>query len=185
MTRFVTEDSISIGPICIVHHLQKTMWSCFLFLVYFNFSVGHTTTPSHDKFIRDDSRKTGPIGIVHHLQKTMSGGIMLMELSFREQYFCVKLYVCEHSRLGTPVNQHVCIFTEQVFILCEMWFSWTITLWKSILTYIKASQWSSTSFVFKIVQSECSIYWIWCSDWMFFKYEYKNCTQKFDDDEAR
>jgi hypothetical protein len=56
------------------------------------------------------SRKTGPIGIVHHLQKTMSGGIMLMELSFREQYFCVKLYVCEHSRLGTPVNQHVCIF---------------------------------------------------------------------------
>jgi len=86
-----------------------------LFLVYFNFSVGHTKTPSHDKFIRDDSRKTGPIGIVHHLQKTMSGGIMLMELSFREQYFCAKLYICEYSRLGTPVNQHVCIYTEQNF----------------------------------------------------------------------
>lgn len=121
MTQFVPENSNSSGLICcIVHHLQKTMWSCFLFLkkkkiVYFNFSVGHTKTPSHDKFIRDDSRKTGPIGIVHHLQKTMSGGIMLMELSFREQYFCVKLYICEYSRLGTPVNQHVCIYTEQNF----------------------------------------------------------------------
>ena len=64
-------------------------------------------TPSREKCNPEDGHITGPIGAVHHLQKTMSGGITLMELSFREQYFCVKLYICEYSRLGTPVNQHV------------------------------------------------------------------------------
>ncbi|CAG2218549.1 SZT2 [Mytilus edulis] len=66
----------------------------------------HRKTPSHENFVPDDSHIHGSIGTVKHLQKTMSGGIMLMELSFREQYFCVKLFVCESSRLGTPVNQH-------------------------------------------------------------------------------
>ncbi|XP_052100492.1 KICSTOR complex protein SZT2-like isoform X3 [Mytilus californianus] len=66
----------------------------------------HRKTPSHENFVPDDSHRHGSIGTVKHLQKTMSGGIMLMELSFREQYFCVKLFVCESSRLGTPVNQH-------------------------------------------------------------------------------
>lgn len=71
------------------------------------FSFRHRKTPSHENFVPDDSHIHGSIGTVKHLQKTMSGGIMLMELSFREQYFCVKLFVCESSRLGTPVNQHV------------------------------------------------------------------------------
>ena len=31
----------------------------------------------------------------------------------------------------------------------------------------------------KIVQSQHCIYWIWCSDWMFFLYEYKIILQSF------
>ncbi|XP_052774284.1 KICSTOR complex protein SZT2-like isoform X2 [Mya arenaria] len=41
----------------------------------------------------------------HNLQKTVSGGILLIEISFRNEYFCVRLYTCEHTKLGITVNQ--------------------------------------------------------------------------------
>lgn len=42
-----------------------------------------------------------------YLHKAMPAGILLLKLSFREQYFCVEMYVCENTRLGIPVNKHV------------------------------------------------------------------------------
>ena len=44
---------------------------------------------------------------IHNLQKTVSGGVLLIELSFRQEYFCVKLYTCDHNKLGITVNQQV------------------------------------------------------------------------------
>ncbi|KAH3695457.1 hypothetical protein DPMN_082917, partial [Dreissena polymorpha] len=41
----------------------------------------------------------------HNLQKTISGGVLLVEISFRNEYFCVKLYTCDHNKLGITVNQ--------------------------------------------------------------------------------
>ena len=72
----------------------------------------HTKSLSSEKNIPDDVHRMGPIGKVYHLHKVMSGGIMMMELSFREQYFCVKFYVCESYRIGMPVNKHVSISTS-------------------------------------------------------------------------
>ena len=43
----------------------------------------------------------------HNLQKTVSGGILLLELSFRQEYFCVNLFTCDHNKLGITVNQQV------------------------------------------------------------------------------
>ena len=37
----------------------------------------------------------------------------------------------------------------------------------------------------KIIQSELCMYWIWHSDWRFFEYEYKSCTQKFYNHKTR
>lgn len=45
----------------------------------------------------------------HNLQKTVSGGILLIEISFRDEYFCVKLFTCDHNKLGITVNQQVSI----------------------------------------------------------------------------
>lgn len=46
----------------------------------------------------------------HHttdiLQKTMTGGIFLIELSFQEVYFVVKLYVFSTSQLACKQSQH-------------------------------------------------------------------------------
>lgn len=42
-----------------------------------------------------------------YLHKAMPAGILLLKLSFREQYFCVEMYVCENTRLGIPVNKHL------------------------------------------------------------------------------
>nr|XP_022316595.1 KICSTOR complex protein SZT2-like [Crassostrea virginica] len=42
-----------------------------------------------------------------YLHKAMPAGILLLELSFREQYFCVEMFVCENTRLGIPVNKHL------------------------------------------------------------------------------
>ena len=44
---------------------------------------------------------------IHNLQKTVSGGVLLIELSFKQEYFCVKLYTCDHNKLGITVNQQV------------------------------------------------------------------------------
>ena len=48
-----------------------------------------------------------------YLQKTLPGGIMLIELGFREVYFCINVYALECSRIpfGKNVNpqvQNVC-----------------------------------------------------------------------------
>ena len=40
-----------------------------------------------------------------YLQKTLPGGIMLIELGFKEVHFCVKVYVLECSCL--PMGQNV------------------------------------------------------------------------------
>lgn len=45
---------------------------------------------------------------MHNLQKTVSGGVLLIEISFRNEYFCVKLFTCDHNKLGITVNQQVC-----------------------------------------------------------------------------
>lgn len=53
----------------------------------------------------------------HNLQKTVSGGILLLELSFRQEYFCVKLFTCDHNKLGITVNQQVLsnsLFVEEL-----------------------------------------------------------------------
>ncbi|XP_053393950.1 KICSTOR complex protein SZT2-like isoform X2 [Mercenaria mercenaria] len=43
----------------------------------------------------------------HNLQKTVSGGVLLIEISFRNEYFCVKLFTCDHNKLGITVNQQL------------------------------------------------------------------------------
>jgi hypothetical protein len=45
---------------------------------------------------------TRPGTLYHYLQKSLTGGIMMIELSFREVYFSVNVYAFECSR--TPVS---------------------------------------------------------------------------------
>ncbi|XP_060082039.1 KICSTOR complex protein SZT2-like [Ylistrum balloti] len=74
----------------------------------------HVKKSSFERVFVEGESIHGPIGTVHYLQKTQAGGIMLMELSFREQYFCVKLFTCEYTRLGVPVNQQLkLLFVEE------------------------------------------------------------------------
>lgn len=71
------------------------------------FSSRHIKKSSYEKVFSECGSIHGTIGEVHYLQKTQTGGIILMELSFREQYFFVHLYVCEYTRLGAAVDQQV------------------------------------------------------------------------------
>lgn len=74
----------------------------------------HVKKSSFERVFIEGESIHGPIGTVHYLQKTQAGGIMLMELSFREQYFCVKLFTCEYTRLGVPINQQLkLLFVEE------------------------------------------------------------------------
>ncbi|XP_067679134.1 KICSTOR complex protein SZT2-like [Haliotis asinina] len=58
---------------------------------------GHAT-------LLDDDRKST---MVFSLQKTFQSGIMMMEIGFRDAYFCVKMFVFDAQSLGTPVNQQM------------------------------------------------------------------------------
>ena len=52
-----------------------------------------------DKTSLEDRLRPGDM----YLQKTLPGGIMLIELGFREVYFCVNVYAFECSRLAKAV----------------------------------------------------------------------------------
>ncbi|ESO95894.1 hypothetical protein LOTGIDRAFT_144386, partial [Lottia gigantea] len=41
------------------------------------------------------------------LQKTMTGGILLMDIGYREEYFCVKLFVFDYSQISININQQM------------------------------------------------------------------------------
>jgi hypothetical protein len=69
---------------------------------------------------------------------------------------------------------------------------WNLTtnfnrLWYLFISPFTCSQWNTWSRdhkiseceYSKIIQSEGCIDWIWHSDWLFFEYQYKTCTQKF------
>lgn len=49
-----------------------------------------------------------------NLQKTLTGGIILMELSFRQEFFCVRMFAVDCSQLGFIVNQQV----YQIILYC-------------------------------------------------------------------
>lgn len=66
---------------------------------------GHAT-------LLDDDRRSST---VFSLQKTFQSGIMMMEIGFRDAYFCVKMFVFDAQSLGTPVNQQVGIWRVVVF----------------------------------------------------------------------
>ncbi|XP_050400458.2 KICSTOR complex protein SZT2 [Patella vulgata] len=44
------------------------------------------------------------LGIIN-LQKTLTAGIILMEISYREEFFCVKLFVLYITHINTNINQ--------------------------------------------------------------------------------
>ncbi|BFY99733.1 hypothetical protein BsWGS_02773 [Bradybaena similaris] len=49
-----------------------------------------------------------------NLQKTLTGGIILMELSFRQEFFCVRMFAVDCSQLGFIVNQQMhLIFVDE------------------------------------------------------------------------
>lgn len=50
------------------------------------------------------------------MQKTSPGGIILLELGFKDLYFCVNVYAFECSRL--PVGKTV---NPQVYIKVTLW----------------------------------------------------------------
>ncbi|XP_071484492.1 KICSTOR complex protein SZT2-like [Diadema antillarum] len=70
--------------------------------------------PEVPKFGRLMLRTSQP-GAEGHLQITVPGGIILIELSFRHTYFCVKLYAFESSRVpaGKTINAQLAnLFTN-------------------------------------------------------------------------
>jgi len=50
-----------------------------------------------------------------YLQKTLPGGIILIELSFQEVFFCASVYAYEGKTMsdGKKINAHVCIIVLQ------------------------------------------------------------------------
>ena len=75
-------------------NLKKTYGLCF-----------SKSIKSVDKTTLEDRLRPGDV----YLQKTLPGGIMLIELGFREVYFCVNVYAFECSRLvlRETVNRQV------------------------------------------------------------------------------
>ena len=70
-------------------------------VLYFSKSVKNV-----DKTTLEDRLRPGDV----YLQKTLPGGIMLIELGFREVYFCVNVYAFECSRLAKAVvSRPVCV----------------------------------------------------------------------------
>ncbi|KAL4236752.1 KICSTOR complex protein szt2 [Mactra antiquata] len=63
------------------------------------------TKSDEDSFIPQSEDMEYKPTDTHNLQKTVSGGVLLIEISFRDEYFCVKLFTCDHSKLGITVNQ--------------------------------------------------------------------------------
>ncbi|RUS85224.1 hypothetical protein EGW08_006985 [Elysia chlorotica] len=54
--------------------------------------------------------KVGPV----NLQKLLTGGIIVMELSFRQEFFCVKMFAVDWSQLQVIVNQQMhLIFVDE------------------------------------------------------------------------
>lgn len=59
------------------------------------------------------SSTTGKVSPVN-LQKTLTGGIIVMELSFRQEFFCVKMFAVDCSQLQVIVNQQMhLIFVDE------------------------------------------------------------------------
>lgn len=69
----------------------------------------HKKMPSYEKLTVPEGDNPPPHSQTStcYMCKAMPAGIMLIELGFREQYFCVEMFVCENTRLGIPVNKHV------------------------------------------------------------------------------
>eukprot|EP00057_Strongylocentrotus_purpuratus_P010158 XP_011664632.1 PREDICTED: protein SZT2 [Strongylocentrotus purpuratus] len=60
-------------------------------------------------------KRPSETGVEGHLQITSPGGVILIELSFKHIYFCVKLYAFESSRLpaGKTINKELAtLFTD-------------------------------------------------------------------------
>ena len=77
--------------------------TCYKNSVVFCFSK---SIKSVDKTTLEDRLRPGDV----YLQKTLPGGIMLIELGFREVYFCVNVYAFECSRLAKAVvSRPVCV----------------------------------------------------------------------------
>jgi len=61
-----------------------------------------------------------------YLQKTLPGGIMLIELRFREVFFCVSVYAYEWRPMsdGRKINAQVCLLIPFIamtkYVCCEI-----------------------------------------------------------------
>ncbi|XP_013407252.1 KICSTOR complex protein SZT2 isoform X2 [Lingula anatina] len=65
-----------------------------------------TASPKHRMKGKGEVRPpSSQVSMVHVVQKTLPGGIMLMELSFKDIFFCIKLFAFECSKL--PLGQNV------------------------------------------------------------------------------
>ena len=49
------------------------------------------------------------------LQKTFTSGIMFVEIGFREEYFCVKMFVLTCMQIGISVNQQVGVVYSRLY----------------------------------------------------------------------
>ncbi|KAK3579120.1 hypothetical protein CHS0354_022140 [Potamilus streckersoni] len=92
--------------------LQEFRLQYIAYLQTIGFHYIHTTPVSYKhRSDRRSEQKFEEIATHHrnifNLQKTLSGGILLIELSFHAEYFCVKLYTYESSRLSDTVNQQM------------------------------------------------------------------------------
>ena len=92
-------------------------------LLFCSFGRGFHKRPV-EKTASNSSTTSGssskPRQVIHpsytYLQKTLPGGIMLIELGFKEVYFCIHVYTFDCSRLpvGKNVNpQLAVIFTDE------------------------------------------------------------------------
>lgn len=99
-----------------------------------------------------------------YLHKAMPAGILLLKLSFREQYFCVEMYVCENTRLGIPVNKHVSTHSFFPSLSCNSHLCMLLKhekiskLFDCIIIIIIISQISTQSRSSTFVPESCSVF---------------------------
>ena len=94
-----------------------------------------------------------------------------------------------HKTFEYAVNMKIWIHWSK----SNFWIYFYIVLnknWKMVRTQFYWSWWARgpvcVLYLYsKIVLSECCIYWIWFSDWMFFDCEYKTGTQNYYDNKPR
>jgi len=102
-------------------HVKITQFTVLHFIAYFSYFQLSGCKYITDMFHVYSGSVDKAVSSGWYLQKTLPGGIMLMELQFREVFFCVSVYAYEWRPMsdGRKINAQVCTMPSLFIAACS------------------------------------------------------------------